>query len=573
MTAHGCRRGIAVRWNDALRHLRRAAGLTQAELAKRIGLSEPALSLYERGRRIPARETVVRLAEELNLGRRATNDLLDALGFEPLPLGAVAEMEARRPPLDALQRAIAAYPWPCLINNEPMELVCWNEAAVRVAELDFATAFPQPYQRHLMRISAHPNFCDADPSRRRVVNWDEIVAVLISLMKAAGRDISELAAETPYYQKLIQDVARDHPQAFNEIFRLWMLTPPLREMVRVTFPATWRLHDGTLLRFHTVVSVWSEFDGAWAIDWFPADGATWAWLARTAPPPGAAKPGAEDAVHRPWWRLLRDAREATGLSRRNVAGLAHVSVAVIAKYETGESRRPDRALILTLTRALDLDGTLTNAFLLGAGLPPEPSDLARSLAGLPVRCTFNLRWQESIAARVRITRIQSAVAAHPWPVVLINLQGVIIYCNPAMQRVIGHDDPRAVHRLRRQHVLRFVTSPLMEKHLDNWEEVAPALAPPPFRSATRPDSSYHAELATLLAQNPAMYERLQAVWSEAALPVLANRAVAPLRWRLESDEELRFWCVVARWEQNHPYWAIEWHPADGATWAWLSAPG
>ncbi|MGE0544428.1 MAG: helix-turn-helix domain-containing protein [Dehalococcoidia bacterium] len=406
-----------------------------------------------------------------------------------MPEGELAAIEARRPTLTDVQRAINAYPWPTLIGNLQMEIVCWNEPAQRVAELDFASAFPQIFQRHLLRISAHPNFYGADPATRRVVNWDEIIAVLISMMKAAGQDIGQPEADTVYFQQLIQDVSTDYPDAFQEVIRLWMTTPPLRELTRVVFPATWRLTDGTILRFETVISIWSEFDGAWAFDWFPADGTTWTWLERTAPPAGSIDQPAADALTRPWWRQLRDAREGTGMTRRQLAKATLWSVAALEKYETGESLHPDRDLIVALTQALDVDGIVTNAILEGAGLEPEASDLARTLAKVPVRGTYNLRWQQAIEPRIRITRIQTAVAAHPWPVALLNSQGVIVYCNPALQRVVGHDNPEAIQSLRRQHLLRFVTSSVVQEQLLNWKDVAPALAPPPIPLSRRSKKS------------------------------------------------------------------------------------
>jgi transcriptional regulator with XRE-family HTH domain len=558
-----------MRWSDALRHLRRAAGLSQAELARRASLSVESLSLYERGKRVPARETLVRLAEALNADRRTTNGLLDALGFEPLPEGTLAAIEAERPRLDEIQRAIDTYSWPVFIGNEQAEVVRWNEPTTRVAEMNFAVALPQPYQRHLLRISTHPNFYDPDPARRRVVNWEEIVTVLISMLKAAGQDLGQPTADAPYIQKLVQDVSRDHPQAFAEVARLWFTTSPLRDLPRVTFPAAWRLRDGIILQFHVIISIWSEFDGAWAFDWFPADGATWDWLGDTAPPVNSTNGRTVATLSRAWWEVLRDARTGTGLSRGRLAALAHVSEELVEKYERGRSRRPAREYVLALTRALDTTGTLTNAILEGAGLAPEPSDLARTLAGIPPRTAVNIRFQQERPSRLRLTHIQRTVAAHPWPVALFNPQGVIVYCNLALQRVVGHDDPGLIQSMRRQHLLRFITHPRVAEHLVNWAEVAPALAPPPFRSATAPESPYNTELLALRERHPAMARRIEAVWAEAAPPVLANRAVVRLRWRLESGPELAFHCVVARWEQNHPYWAIDWHPADGATWDWL----
>src|SRR5438132_11115905 len=52
---------------DALRHHRRARGLTQAELAERAQLSERAISDLERGLKSPQRATIRLLVEALAL--------------------------------------------------------------------------------------------------------------------------------------------------------------------------------------------------------------------------------------------------------------------------------------------------------------------------------------------------------------------------------------------------------------------------------------------------------------------------------------------------------------------------
>lgn len=66
--------------------LRRAKGLSQAELADRLGISASAMGMYEQNRREPSVQTLVRLAQELQVstdflltGRSAPPDT------DPLP--------------------------------------------------------------------------------------------------------------------------------------------------------------------------------------------------------------------------------------------------------------------------------------------------------------------------------------------------------------------------------------------------------------------------------------------------------------------------------------------------------
>lgn len=56
-------RGKAWRGGDALRRLREALGLTQEEMARLLGYSRGALSLWESGHRVPGADVLNRLHE------------------------------------------------------------------------------------------------------------------------------------------------------------------------------------------------------------------------------------------------------------------------------------------------------------------------------------------------------------------------------------------------------------------------------------------------------------------------------------------------------------------------------
>lgn len=57
-----------------LRMLRQGAGLTQAELAKSVGVSEPAIRSYESGRKSPRRQTLELIASMLGIASEALVD-------------------------------------------------------------------------------------------------------------------------------------------------------------------------------------------------------------------------------------------------------------------------------------------------------------------------------------------------------------------------------------------------------------------------------------------------------------------------------------------------------------------
>ncbi|HEU5430246.1 MAG TPA: helix-turn-helix domain-containing protein, partial [Thermomicrobiales bacterium] len=89
-------------FGEALRRLREAAGMTQAELAARTGLSRDAVSALERGhRRQPHSETVRALAAGLGLSDAATRTLRAAARSAATVAPPQAAAESRPAPLPA----------------------------------------------------------------------------------------------------------------------------------------------------------------------------------------------------------------------------------------------------------------------------------------------------------------------------------------------------------------------------------------------------------------------------------------------------------------------------------------
>lgn len=54
---------------DRIRTLREAAGITQETFAKQVYVSQPAVSQWERGKKMPARPTQFRVADVLRTDR------------------------------------------------------------------------------------------------------------------------------------------------------------------------------------------------------------------------------------------------------------------------------------------------------------------------------------------------------------------------------------------------------------------------------------------------------------------------------------------------------------------------
>src|SRR5919201_6658325 len=122
-----------------LRNWRTRRGLSQLELAIRAGTTQRHVSFIERGRSLPGRGMVVRLAEALEVPLRERNTMLLAAGYAP----AYRQTSLDDPELDpvrgALERILDGYqPYPAVITDRAVDLVSCNAAFTTLTH--FATA-------------------------------------------------------------------------------------------------------------------------------------------------------------------------------------------------------------------------------------------------------------------------------------------------------------------------------------------------------------------------------------------------------------------------------------------------
>lgn len=564
------------RWNDLLRQARERLDWSQGELARRAGVSEKTVSNYELAARRPTGATLRRLLRALGPDQPAANAILSEAGFDPEPAGRLAEIEARRVALPQLQREVASYPWPCLVVNERHEIVGWNDPARHVAELEFSS-LAGPRDRNLMRISAMKHFRD------RVLNWDHVALTMMSILKHDQVDLARDDPGSQYYKAVLNDIMRDDSDVLLKLGALWNEAQPWHDGTRVLFEPVWRVSDGTVLRFTTIIRTWDDFDAAWANDWHPADAATWSWLAeRAAQPPGTPDHGiaadgapADEPVD--WHTLLARGREGSGLTQRTLAEAVGVSVHAVSSYERG-IRTPDRETLLRLTRALELDGVTTNAILASLGLDPEPSEWSRFMAGLPLRARAK-QFEGRTHVAAGVATVQRAIDKHRWPCLVVNERCEIACWNDAAVRVFGLDFGRDLPDPRQRSFLRFALSRHMRDRVENWEQVATAVVPstlkqvfPEGRNASAPPW-LRAVLDDIHRDDPGIVARLRELWRASPPVMLTDRLVAPLVWRREDGTRLAFHCVIATWNTFDPFWAIDLHPADAATWTWLEITG
>ncbi|MET8446349.1 helix-turn-helix transcriptional regulator [Streptomyces sp. NPDC005209] len=137
-----------LRWRTARR-------VSQLELASRAGTTQRYVSFIERGRSVPGRAVVLRLAESLELTLRERNALLLAAGYAP----AYPESPLEASQLGAVREALGGVleghlPYPAVVAGPRGDLVAAN-AAFEVLTEGADPALLEP-PANLLRLALHP---------------------------------------------------------------------------------------------------------------------------------------------------------------------------------------------------------------------------------------------------------------------------------------------------------------------------------------------------------------------------------------------------------------------------------
>jgi transcriptional regulator with XRE-family HTH domain len=167
-----------------LREWRASRRWSQLDLALEAGLSTRHLSFIETGKSQPSRDTVLRLADTLDMPLRERNSLLNAAGYAPI----FSETPLDTPQLSEVRSAINLIlaqqePYPAFLLNRHWDVLQANDAAMRVG------AFLMQGRTNLHSNMLHQVF-DPNDLRPAFSNWEEIAGDLI-------RHLHDAIAATP----------------------------------------------------------------------------------------------------------------------------------------------------------------------------------------------------------------------------------------------------------------------------------------------------------------------------------------------------------------------------------------
>jgi transcriptional regulator with XRE-family HTH domain len=157
-----------------LRHWRDLRGASQLELSSHTGISQRHISFIESGRSSPSRQTLMDIAQALDVPLRDRNSLLLAAGYAPVYSEAPWNAAEMKGVTRALERMLRQHePFPAVVMDRYWNVLVTNEAAPR-----FFNCFIDMTKRAGPRNMLHLMF-DPEGMRPHVADWDQVAPMLI----------------------------------------------------------------------------------------------------------------------------------------------------------------------------------------------------------------------------------------------------------------------------------------------------------------------------------------------------------------------------------------------------------
>ena len=173
---------------NLLRHWRNIRGRNQFDLSLETGVSQRHISFIECGRSIPSRQTLLEIAQVLDVPLRERNMLLLTAGYAPVYSEAAWNSVQMQSVTKALERILRQHePFPAIVMDRYWNVLMTNESAPR-----FFNCFTDMSRRKGPRNMLHLMF-DPEGMRPFVDNWEEVASSLIQRVnsEATGRVIDE----------------------------------------------------------------------------------------------------------------------------------------------------------------------------------------------------------------------------------------------------------------------------------------------------------------------------------------------------------------------------------------------
>src|SRR5260221_4364848 len=171
-----------------LRHWRDLRGKSQFDLSFDAGVSQRQISFIETGRSAPNRQTLLDIAQALDIPVRDRNTLLLAAGYAPIYAEGAWNAPEMQSVTKALERMLRQHePFPALVMDRYWNVLMTNDAAPR-----FFGCFIDMAARKAPRNMLHLLF-DPNGMRPFIANWEDVAKSLFQRVyrESVGRVIDE----------------------------------------------------------------------------------------------------------------------------------------------------------------------------------------------------------------------------------------------------------------------------------------------------------------------------------------------------------------------------------------------
>ena len=223
-----------------LRYWRDVRGVSQLDLSLEAGVSQRQISFIESGRSVPGRDTLLTLAQTLDVPLRERNALLLAAGYAPVYSESPWNAQEMHSVIRAIERVIRQHePFPAIVMDRHWNVLMTNEAAPR-----FFGHFIDMASREGKRNMLHLMF-DPQGMRPFLVDWDDVSRSLLQRVyrESVGRVVDDGT------RRLLDELL-----AYPAVPRDWKAHPastatPTMPVIPLDF-----VSEGVVLRYFSMVT-------------------------------------------------------------------------------------------------------------------------------------------------------------------------------------------------------------------------------------------------------------------------------------------------------------------------------
>ncbi|KML08607.1 MULTISPECIES: helix-turn-helix domain-containing protein [Burkholderia] len=248
-----------------LRYWRDVRGVSQLDLSLDAGISQRQISFIESGRSVPGRDTLLTLAQTLDVPLRERNALLLAAGYAPMYSEAPWDAQEMHGVIRALERVVRQHePFPAIVMDRHWNVLMTNDAVPRFFGC-FIDMAARDGPRNLLRLMFDPH-----GMRPFIADWDTVSRSLLQRVhrESVGHVIDD---DT---RLLLDDLLATSDVPSDRASPPAPAAAPSLPVIPIGF-----VHEGVVLRYFSLVTTVGTPQSAAAQElrmecMFPADDAT-----------------------------------------------------------------------------------------------------------------------------------------------------------------------------------------------------------------------------------------------------------------------------------------------------------